>query len=177
MVAKAFVNCTMRLALLCIALATAACASAAAAGPGPVYDILNRYLPPDVTAQFQLNLTSGPPSGSDEFVIQDSTNNGKPAVAISGSTLSALSMGVGWYLRSIAKCTIAWDGTQLAGCSNGTLPAVGSPPVRVRATVAWRYYFSEQVHSYTTAFWSWNQWQYHLDWCVLGAPMLCSTVN
>jgi alpha-N-acetylglucosaminidase len=127
-----------------------------------VINMLYRILPHAAASSFVVSL-SGSPNSTESFELYDTTKDGQPAIAVQGNTLSAISMGIGWYLRRVANCSVDWTGTQIA--ISVPLPPVGSAqPIFVKAKVPLRYYFNEEVHGYSTTFWSWDQWQYHIDW-------------
>lgn len=130
-----------------------------------VYNMLYEFLPAEAVDRLQLNLT-GSAGGGDAFEIWDGTNGTVPTVAVSSNTLSGLTAGVGWYLRHVANCSVGWSGVQTKIAV--PLPPIGSDRrISVKSRVSTRYYFSTEVHGYTTAFWSWDQWRYHIGWCVV----------
>lgn len=125
-----------------------------------VYDLLGRYLEPTVAVQFSLGQI--PSVGTDSFTVANAYDDS--VINVTSNTISGLCNGIGWYLRHVAGSEIAWSGVQIAIADD--LPSVPSSPAIAQAIVPWRYYFNEHAHAFTTAFWSWGQWEYHLDWSV-----------
>lgn len=100
-------------------------------------------------------------SGSDVFVI--SQRKGRPL--ITGSSLSATTAGLGWYLRHYANTDIGWQQPQV-DLSAVTL-TVPEQPERHQALTDIRYYLNYCTFSYSLSTWTWERWQREIDWMAL----------
>lgn len=147
-------------ALVLVALAAGACHATPNGNVSAVYDLINRVVPTSAAQLFELQLVTSNAT-IDSATLSDSIGG---AVLIQSNTVSGLCMGVGWYLRHVANSSVSWTGIQ--NTIGTSLPPVGPKPITIKARVAWRYYFNERAHGYTTTYWTWDQWQYHLDWFV-----------
>lgn len=69
------------------------------------------------------------------------------------------------YLSDVAHVDIYWFiGSRLDEVT--TLPRL-SKPLTGSSIVPWRYHFNTVTFSYTSAFWSWEDWELQLDWMAL----------
>ena len=93
-------------------------------------------------------------------------------VLIKGSTLSAITTGLGWYLNNYAQVNIAWNslnektvtGEAYADLSNLPLPT----EEEVRTSDAkYRYYLNYCTFGYSMTSWTWKRWQQEIDWMAL----------
>ncbi len=77
----------------------------------------------------------------DAFTISDGSVAG--TVQIQGNSVPSVTAGLGWYLKHVANCSVAWSGTQLAPIANagttGVLPPVGTP-ITKNSQVDFRYF-------------------------------------
>lgn len=116
--------------------------------------LLARVLPQHAE---QIHLTLLPSSDAEYFRI-----TGAPGkIRISGTTQSAMLMGVNWYLKYVAGVSVSWNGN----CLN-RLPAVlpaPSSPVRQDANVLHRFALNDTNDGYTGPYWSWAQWEQMID--------------
>jgi hypothetical protein len=69
-------------------------------------------------------------------------------VLVQGTSVAAITAGLGWYLKYYANCSVAWSGMQMA--ISAPVPAVGDT-ITVDASVPWRYYLNTCTHSYVAA--------------------------
>ncbi len=99
------------------------------------------------------------PSGAEMFQI--STRNGKPWVK--GTTLSAVTTGLGWYLNHTANVNLSWN------CPTATLTDLPLPAATEQHTTAaaYRYYLNYTAFSYSMSTWTWERWQQEIDWMAL----------
>ena len=127
-----------------------------------VEQMLARILP--ASAAGQITLTLNPDTldaaSADTFTLANGPND---TIDVTSNTVSGLSMAIGWYLRHVVNCSVSWVGSNCHSVTS--LPGLNSP-IMLSSSVAWRYYFNERAHGYSTAYWSVEQWTYHLDWCV-----------
>lgn len=100
-------------------------------------------------------------NGKDVFVI--TSKNGKPC--IKGSSLSALTTGINWYLNHYAHVNLAWN-RLTADLSGADLP-VPTAEERREASVDYRYYLNYCTFSYSMSTWTWERWQKEIDWMAL----------
>lgn len=126
---------------------------------------------PNHADQFVFSLTSDMTGYStsniskevDEYTISNGPN-GK--IQISGNSPIALASGLRYYLTNYARVDIYWyPGSQLDQAPM-QLPPINST-YRGKSIVPWRYHFNTVTFSYTTAFWTWEDWSLELDWLAL----------
>lgn len=118
---------------------------------------------PKYTDKFVFELTDSISQNSsstyDEYQVQST----KGRIKVMASTLSGLNRGLYAYLTEVVQTDIYWTGSYLdvngAPLPNDTLS--GS------SFAKWRYYFNTVTFSYTSAFWSWEEWELQLDWLAL----------
>lgn len=103
------------------------------------------------------NLSSG------EEVFEIGTMDGKPLIL--GTTISALTTGINWYLNHYAHVNIAWNHLSW-DLSEIDFPL---PSERERHTcdAQYRYYLNYCTFSYSMATWTWERWQQEIDWMAL----------
>lgn len=107
-----------------------------------------------------VNFTGKP---NDEYVVESGSNG---TINISGNTQIALASGLRYYLNTYLKVDIYWFiGSQLY-LADTDLPRLDSP-YHGSSIVPWRYHFNTVTFSYTTAFWTWEDWELQLDWMAL----------
>ncbi|KAJ4377746.1 hypothetical protein N0V83_000576 [Neocucurbitaria cava] len=150
--------------LLSSLLAVAAAATLSTQG---LYDLVERRLPGHSNDfVFTLNDTahtnsSKPPN--DAYLVS-THNNG--SISIEGNSLSALASGLRRYFVDVAHVDMYWFiGSRL----NQTTSPLPRPTESITGSsiVPWRYYFNTVTFSYTTAFWTWEDWELELDWLAL----------
>ena len=93
-------------------------------------------------------------------------------VLIKGSTLSAITTGLGWYLNYYAHVNIAWNSlnektaTGEAYADLSTLPLPTEEEVRT-SDAKYRYYLNYCTFGYSMTSWTWKRWQQEIDWMAL----------
>lgn len=107
--------------------------------------------------------TSKASAQSDQYTVSNGLNN---TIAISGSSESALASGLRWYLTTYAHVDIYWFIGSRLHLAPSPLPKVNGTH-RGASTVPWRYHFNTVTFSYTSAFWTWKDWELQLDWMAL----------
>lgn len=100
-------------------------------------------------------------NGKETFSI--SSRHGKPMVE--GSSLSALTAGIGWYLNHYVHVNISWNNLT-ADLSGIEFPLPDSTETRT-SSVGHRYYLNYCTFSYSMAFWDKDRWQKEIDWMAL----------
>ncbi|KAI1812548.1 glycoside hydrolase family 89 protein [Poronia punctata] len=93
-----------------------------------------------------------------------STSDG--AILVQGNTVGGLFAGLHAYLSNEAHVDIWWFvGSQLHNAPS-ELPSLKTP-LTGSSIVPYRYYLNTVTTSYTSAFWSWEEWEEHLDWMAI----------
>ncbi|KAH8900379.1 putative alpha-N-acetylglucosaminidase [Thozetella sp. PMI_491] len=158
----------MRFVKLIIWAATAAVAAAvdSAISTKGVEALVQRRLPQHAASfQFAIaNASDSSGSSLDSYTVS-STSDGK--ILVQGNTASALLTGLHAYLSDVLHVDIWWFsvGSQLDQAPP-ELPALATPLVG-SSIVQYRYHFNTVTTSYTSAFWSWEDWELQLDWMAL----------
>ncbi|KAJ5793419.1 hypothetical protein N7457_000018 [Penicillium paradoxum] len=123
-----------------------------------ISNLVKRRLP-DHLDSFYFTLDTNLTGKFDTYVVTNAPNG---AIWVKGNTLSALHR----YLSDVAHVDIYWFiGSRLDVAPSG-LPHLTSP-IHGSSTVPWRYHFNTVTFSYTTAFWTWEDWESQLDWMAL----------
>ncbi|KAJ5561889.1 hypothetical protein N7461_000650 [Penicillium sp. DV-2018c] len=125
-------------------------------------NLVKRRLPNHVD-EFHFTLDATLEGKYDSYVVTSAPNG---TVSVRGTTLSALSSGLHHYLSEIAHVDIYWFIGSRLDVVPHKLPCLTSP-IHGSSTVPWRYHFNTVTFSYTTAFWSWEDWELQLDWMAL----------
>ena len=99
--------------------------------------------------------------GKDVFVI--SSKDGKPF--IQGSSLSALTTGIGWYLNHYVHVNLTWNNLT-TDLSKVELPVPEKAETR-NCSADYRYYLNYCTYSYSMAFWTQERWEKEIDWMAL----------
>lgn len=167
-----------RLAVLCAAAALAggrgALAQQLIGNVSAVVDLIERVLPGE-SGRFALSLgacagAAPPPC----FTIADGAVPGA-SLALTASSASELSAGVGLYLREFLNVTIGWP---RGGGSRVVLPPAGAPwpavgtPVTRRRAAPFSYIENVCTHSYSLAWYDWPAWEKFIDWMALSGVNL-----
>lgn len=164
--------------LLLLLPPTARAAPATAASPpllagtaAAVTALIERVLPGQ-SSHFELSLNaslcphpSTTTSTSLCFALADGSDG---RVAVTGTTASELSAGVGFYLREHCNMSMGWarGGGSVFALPAGGWPAVGAPRLVQRA-VPWTFVENICTSSYTLVWHTWPQWEAFLDWAAL----------
>ena len=142
-----------------IALTLASCSMR---NPSQVVDLLDR-IGGDGTAD-RIETAVNPElseTGTDVFEI--SSKRGKPF--IQGSSISALTAGIGWYLNHYVHVNLSWN--QLATDLSAVHFPVPQEIERRDCSADYRYYFNYCTQSYSMAFWTKERWEQEIDWMAL----------
>ena len=120
-----------------------------------------------------------------KFVLDPSVNSKQEAFAlgsedgkilVKGTTISAITTGLGWYLNHIAHINIAWnslnektvavknENAPYADLSNLPLPTVEETHA---SDAKYRYYLNTCAFGYSMTSWTWTRWQQEIDWMAL----------
>ena len=136
-----------------------------------MYDLLDRVLPGSKPA-FVLTLLSAGAActggvAAPCFSLADAPGG---RIAVSASSASELSAGIGHYFRDFCNFTIGWPrggGSRLVLPSAGGWPAIGAAPVTRRRAVPYSHAGQVCTHSYSLAWYDWTAWQNYIDWMAL----------
>ena len=136
--------------------------------PEAVVALVNRIGGNSAADKFKFVLDPSINSKQETFVL--GTEDGK--ILIKGSTLSAITTGLGWYLNNIAHINIAWNslnektvsGAAYADLSNLPLP---SQTETHTSDAKYRYYLNYCTFGYSMTSWTWKRWQQEIDWMAL----------
>ncbi|MBR3859228.1 MAG: alpha-N-acetylglucosaminidase [Bacteroidaceae bacterium] len=141
--------------------------------PQAVVDLVNRIGGAGTDKKFLFVLDPSLNSKQEVFVLG---SEGKK-ILIKGSTLSAITTGLGWYLNNIAHINIAWNslnektvavkekGAAYVDLSDIELP-LPSEETRV-SDAKYRYYLNTCAFGYSMTSWTWTRWQQEIDWMAL----------
>lgn len=136
--------------------------------PAAVVALINRIGGDGTDAKFKFVLSPSLNSKSEVFVI--SSEDGK--ILIKGTTISAITTGIGWYLQNIAHINIAWNSLNektVSGAAYADLSSIPVPTVEERRTsdAMYRYYLNTCAFGYSMTSWTWERWQQEIDWMAL----------
>jgi len=148
----------------------------------PVHDLVSRLGFP-AGVKFSFTLSAAGTGGLQctgalkECARIDRSSDG--AVTIVGSSVPAITYGLGQYLRSACFASLTWvktGGLDVRRCTNATgllppMPA-GVPTVYTRS-VKWTYYQNVVDSSYSFAWFSKARWQVEVDWMALVRCCCC----
>ncbi|KAF8556641.1 glycoside hydrolase family 89 protein [Imleria badia] len=106
----------------------------------------------------------------DTFTLSDidahgGQGNTQSQINIQCTSISACARGLYTYLTEYGGVDIWWTGSRLDDLPQ-QLPSIGTP-VTHSSLVKYRYFFNTATFSYTTAFYSFNDWELLLDWMAL----------
>lgn len=147
---------------LIIAFVGAFHATAAERNPRAVCELIDRIGGHGAANRFETVLNPDIASDSCEtFIITEA--DGKPC--IQGSTMSALTAGLGWYLNHYAGINLAWN-NPTANLLAAELP-VPAAEERHTTDARYRHYLNYCTYSYSTTPWTWERWQQEIDWMAL----------
>ena len=135
--------------------------------PAPVVALAKRIGGRKAARKFRFLLSPSIGSGHEAFVI--GSEDGK--VCIKGSSVSALTAGLGWYLNNYACINIAWNSLneRAAGEAYADLSSLPLPEAEETHTcdASYRYYFNYCTFGYSMTTWTWKRWQQEIDWMAL----------
>ena len=99
--------------------------------------------------------------GKDVFVI--GSRKGLPLVK--GSSISALTAGIGWYLNHYVNVNISWN--NLTTDMKSLAFPVPEQEDRYECSADYRYYLNYCTFSYSMAYWTEDRWLKEVDWMAL----------
>ena len=140
--------------------------------PAAVVALVGRIGGADVADRFKFVLDPSLNSKQEVFVL--GSEDGK--ILVKGTTISAITTGLGWYLNHIAHINIAWnslnektvavknESAPYADLSNLPLPTVEETHA---SDAKYRYYLNTCAFGYSMTSWTWTRWQQEIDWMAL----------
>ena len=136
--------------------------------PQSVVDLLNRIGGEGTADKFKIVLDPSLNYTADQFSING--EGGK--VLIKGTTISAITTGIGWYLQNYAHINIAWNSLNEKTVSGDAYADLSSLPIptseETRTSDAmYRYYLNTCAFGYSMTSWTWKRWQQEIDWMAL----------
>lgn len=136
--------------------------------PTAVVALINRIGGEGTDAKFKFVLDPSMNSKNEVFSING--EDGK--ILIKGTTLSAITTGIGWYLQNIAHINISWNALNEKTVSGDAYADLSSIPVPTAEEVhtsdaMYRYYLNTCAFGYSMTSWTWKRWQQEIDWMAL----------
>ena len=136
--------------------------------PDAVVALVNRIGGAGTDGKFKFVLDPSLNSKQEAFVIGG--EGGK--IQIKGTTISAITTGLGWYLNNIAKINIAWNSLNektVSGDAYADLSNIPVPTAEETHTcdAKYRYYLNYCTFGYSMTSWTWKRWQQEIDWMAL----------
>ena len=135
--------------------------------PEAVVELVNRIGGKGTAKKFKFLLDPSLNSRHEVFVLG---SDGKK-VLVKGSTLSAMTTGLGWYLNNIAHVNIAWNSMNektVSGDAYADLTDLPLPAEEIHTSDAkYRYYLNYCTFGYSMTSWTWKRWQQEIDWMAL----------
>ena len=136
--------------------------------PSAVVNLLARVGSWDVVDKFKFVLDPSINSKQETFVIGSEGDK----ILIKGTTISALTMGLGWYLNNHAHINIAWNSLNektVSGAAYADLSDLPIPTTEETHTsdAKYRYYLNTCTFGYSMTSWTWKRWQQEIDWMAL----------
>ena len=140
--------------------------------PAALVALVGRIGGADVADRFKFVLDPSVNSKQETFVL--GSEDGK--ILVKGTTISAITTGLGWYLNHIAHINIAWnslnektvavknENAPYADLSNLPLPTVEETHA---SDAKYRYYLNTCAFGYSMTSWTWTRWQQEIDWMAL----------
>ncbi len=136
--------------------------------PSAVTSLINRVGGSGTADKFKFVLSPSLNSKNEVFVI--GSEDGK--ILIKGTTISAITTGIGWYLQNHAHINIAWNSLNEKTVDGGAYADLSNLPVptgeETRTSDAmYRYYLNTCAFGYSMTSWTWKRWQQEIDWMAL----------
>ncbi|KAF8452247.1 glycoside hydrolase family 89 protein [Boletus edulis BED1] len=130
-----------------------------------LYSLVKRRIPSH-SDSFQFDLVPDD-CALDTFTLSDvdSHSQGNAQINIQCSSVSACARGLYTYLTEYGGVDIWWTGSRLDDLPD-KLPSIGAP-VTHSSLVKYRYFFNTVTFSYTTTFYTFQDWELLLDWMAL----------
>ena len=136
--------------------------------PAAVVELIKRVGGDAAADKFKFVLDPSLNYAQEVFVIDG--EGGK--ILIKGSTISAITTGIGWYLNNYAHINIAWNSLNektVSGDAYADLSKIPVPtePETRTCDAQYRYYLNTCTFGYSMTSWTWKRWQQEIDWMAL----------
>ena len=136
--------------------------------PDAVVALIKRVGGESAADKFKFVLDPSMNSKNEVFVIAG--EEGK--VLIKGTTISAITTGIGWYLNNYAHINIAWNSLNEKTVSGAAYADLSNIPVPTgedtrTCDATYRYYLNTCTFGYSMTSWTWKRWQQEIDWMAL----------
>ena len=133
-----------------------------------VYDLVNRIGGEGTAEKFKFVLD--PSMNSVNEVFEISGEDG--IILIKGTTISAITTGIGWYLQNYAHINISWNslnekGEDVAYADLSGITAPTTTTERRTCDAKYRYFLNYCTFGYSMSTWTWKRWQQEIDWMAL----------
>ena len=136
-----------------------------AAQPESVAALAER-IQPGLSEHFVFELINRP---DEQFEISSQGDK----IAVRGSTLSAITTGLGWYLKYHCNSGNFW--TVKRNPISTPLPKVNGT-ISHQSSGKHRYYFNYTCDRYSYRYWDWNRWEQEIDWMALNGVNIALTI-
>ncbi len=135
--------------------------------PKAVVDLANRIGGTGAADKFKFILDPSLNSKNEVFVLGAEDDK----ILVKGTTLSAITTGLGWYLNNYAKINISWNSLNEkskdeAYADLSYLPLPSAEEIRT-SDAKYRYFFNYCTFGYSMTSWTWKRWQQEIDWMAL----------
>lgn len=136
--------------------------------PAAVVALVGRIGGAGTADRFKFVLDPSLNSKQEVFVL--GSEDGK--ILVKGTTISAITTGLGWYLNHIAKINIAWNSLNEKTVSGEAYADLSNIPVPTAeemhtSDAKYRYYLNTCTFGYSMTSWTWKRWQQEIDWMAL----------
>lgn len=136
--------------------------------PTAVTELADRIGGEGTADKFMFVLDPSLNSKNEVFVI----GSEEEKILIKGTTISAITTGLGWYLNNYAHINIAWNSLNEKTAGGGAYADLGTLPVpegeeRRTCDAKYRYYLNYCTFGYSMTSWTWKRWQQEIDWMAL----------
>ena len=138
--------------------------------PASVVALVNRIGGDDTDDKFKFVLDPSINSKQETFVLGSEDDK----ILIKGTTISAITTGLGWYLNNVAHINISWNslnektvsGDAYVDLSEIVLPLPSKEETHT-SDAKYRYYLNPCTFGYSMTSWTWKRWQQEIDWMAL----------
>ena len=142
--------------------------SKAERNPASVVALAKRIGGPDMAEKFVFALEPMKDVTRETFIIGKQEDK----VLIKANSLSALTMGLGWFLKNNLGVNISWNSLNEGkpGQPYADLPRMDNISVRSEtysSDAKYRYYLNYCTFGYSMTTWTWERWQREIDWMAL----------
>ena len=132
-----------------------------------VDDLVDRIGGQGTAGKFKFVLDPSMNSASEVFEI--GKEDGK--ILIKGTTISAITTGIGWYLQNYAHINISWNSLNERAAGEAYVANIALPLPTATETrtcdAKYRYFLNYCTFGYSMSTWTWKRWQQEIDWMAL----------